>query len=70
MYVYLSEKEVFDDFDNPKALFWMEEELVYGDWTSGVNSDGTYNKVLKIPASEVGLNHLLTTSALLRDENF
>ena len=39
MYVYVSEQEKFNDFANGDALIWLEEELVYGDWTSGVNGD-------------------------------
>ena len=53
LYVYLSETEEFSDFNNKAALIWLEEELVYGDWTSGINGDGTYGKDMQIPISEV-----------------
>ena len=53
MYVYISEDEVFSDFDNGNALFWLEEELVYGDWESGMMNDGSYFKEGQIPISEV-----------------
>ena len=51
--MYISEQEKFNDFDNPDALFWVEEELVYGDWTSGMNGDGSYEKKSVLPISEV-----------------
>lgn len=40
------------DFDNPKALVWMQEGLEYGDWYSGENGDGTYTHSTQIEASE------------------
>ena len=51
--MYISESETFNDFDNPNALFWLEEELIYGDWTGGPNGDGSYIKSGQIPISEV-----------------
>lgn len=53
MYVYLSEQETFTDFENRKALIWLEEELAYGDWTSGMNNDGSYEMKSTIPISDV-----------------
>lgn len=53
MYVYLSEQEEFKDFNNKASLFWLEEELSYGDWTSGVNGDGTYEKKGSLNISQV-----------------
>ena len=53
MYVYISESEKFNDFDNTNALFWLEEELVYGDWIGGENGDGSFVKSGVIPLSEV-----------------
>ena len=40
-------------FANGDALIWLEEELVYGDWTSGVNGDGSYEKKTNLAISEV-----------------
>ncbi|XP_013401359.1 cleft lip and palate transmembrane protein 1 [Lingula anatina] len=57
MYVYLSEDETFKDFGNPKALFWLEEDLEYGDWTSGENKDGTYTKEARIKTPERVMNN-------------
>ena len=53
MYVYISEQERFTGFTNPDALIWLEEELIYGDWTSGVNGDGSYEKKTSLAISEV-----------------
>jgi len=51
MYVYLSEDEKFNDFS--VEPFWEKKGLVYGDWTSGPNGDGTYEYSGQIPASIV-----------------
>lgn len=39
--IYLSEFESFKRFDDPQSLIWFEEGLVYGDWYSGPNQDGS-----------------------------
>ncbi|XP_012219358.1 putative lipid scramblase CLPTM1 [Linepithema humile] len=39
--VYLSESEKFKQFDDPRSLIWFEEGLIYGDWYSGSNQDGS-----------------------------
>ncbi|XP_005100873.1 cleft lip and palate transmembrane protein 1 homolog isoform X2 [Aplysia californica] len=57
MYVYVSEQEEFTDFKNEKALFWFEQGLIYGDWTSGDNNDGSFEKSGKIEASETVQNN-------------
>ncbi|RZF36720.1 hypothetical protein LSTR_LSTR005033 [Laodelphax striatellus] len=51
MYVYLSEDEKFLKHDESK-LIWQKNGLIYGDWTSGPNGDGTYNFETKFQASE------------------
>jgi hypothetical protein len=53
MYVYISDKENFENFSDKSALFWMEEELQYGDWLGGPNRDGTYEKSGLIEVPEV-----------------
>ncbi len=55
MYVYISEQEIFTDYKSKEALFWLEEELVYGDWTSGPAGDGSYTKTGQLKISEVGI---------------
>uniref|UniRef100_A0A8C2RPA3 Cleft lip and palate transmembrane protein 1 n=1 Tax=Capra hircus TaxID=9925 RepID=A0A8C2RPA3_CAPHI len=47
------EHEHFTDFNATSALFWEQQDLVYGDWTSGENSDGCYEHFaeLDIPQS-------------------
>nr|XP_034174735.1 cleft lip and palate transmembrane protein 1 homolog [Osmia lignaria] len=41
LHVYLSESENFKDFDSPQPLVWLEQGLIYGDWYSGPNKDGS-----------------------------
>ncbi|XP_050430541.1 putative lipid scramblase CLPTM1 [Adelges cooleyi] len=41
MYVYLSEDKFLQEFRD-KELIWHKTNLVYGDWDSGPNFDGTY----------------------------
>lgn len=53
LYVYKSEAESFSEFNDPSALVWMKEDLVYGDWTGGPNADGTFFHSMTFPASEV-----------------
>jgi hypothetical protein len=55
-YVYISEQEFFTDFDNKAALFWLEEDLVYGDWTGGMFGDGTHEKKGTLKLSAVSGN--------------
>lgn len=52
LYIYVSEQKDFGDFNNSNALIWTKEGLVYGDWYSGENGDGTYSFSTTIPASE------------------
>lgn len=51
LYVYVSQEEVFSDFNNTESLFWFHRDLVYGDWTTGENGDGCYEqyKEMEIP---------------------
>lgn len=52
MYVFLSEEEKFTKFNDPSALIWKQENLVYGDWIAGPEGDGTYSIDYKINTSE------------------
>lgn len=40
MYVYITETNKFDEFENEKALFWMISDIEYGNWNIGKNEDG------------------------------
>lgn len=51
MYVYLSEDFEFKKFNDPAAFVWLQDGLVYGDWYSGTNGDGSYTKSLKFKPS-------------------
>uniref|UniRef100_F1KWW5 Cleft lip and palate transmembrane protein 1 n=1 Tax=Ascaris suum TaxID=6253 RepID=F1KWW5_ASCSU len=58
LYVYFSESmDQFTSFNEQKALFWKETGLVYGDWVSGPNGDGTRSKSATFPTPEVLLNN-------------
>ncbi|XP_043270617.1 cleft lip and palate transmembrane protein 1 homolog isoform X2 [Venturia canescens] len=39
--VFISESEVFKDFGKPQAHVWTEKNLIYGDWSSGPDNDGS-----------------------------
>lgn len=53
LYVYISEEEVFSDFNNTESLFWFHRDLVYGDWTMGENGDGCYEHYKELDIPEV-----------------
>ncbi|CAH1407057.1 unnamed protein product [Nezara viridula] len=52
LYVFLSEHEIFTNFNDSKALIWEKHDLVYGDWLSGTDGDGTYTFETTIKTSE------------------
>ncbi|XP_046388028.1 cleft lip and palate transmembrane protein 1 homolog [Ischnura elegans] len=52
LYVYVSEDDIFTDFNNSESLIWTQNNLVYGDWTAGPMGDGTYTHRTTIKASE------------------
>ncbi|XP_076056707.1 putative lipid scramblase CLPTM1 isoform X2 [Oratosquilla oratoria] len=52
LYAYISESEHFMNFKDPGALVWFQEDLVYGDWTSGPEEDGIWDHSVTIPTSE------------------
>lgn len=54
LHVYISEHEHFTDFNATSALFWEQQDLVYGDWTSGENSDGCYEHFAELDIPQVG----------------
>ncbi|XP_051155513.1 putative lipid scramblase CLPTM1 [Leptopilina boulardi] len=57
MNVYLSESLNFDDFSNTNAHIWTEKRLIYGDWSSGPDNDGTRVHVHKFAPSKQLLNN-------------
>ncbi|CAI9734582.1 lip and palate transmembrane 1 homolog [Octopus vulgaris] len=57
MYVYVSEQEVFTDFDNPESEFWVQKGLVYGDWASGIYKDGSYDNGKQLTLSDAVLSN-------------
>ncbi|XP_033734094.1 cleft lip and palate transmembrane protein 1 homolog [Pecten maximus] len=57
LFVYISLQEEFTDFNNPQSLFWQQKGLMYGDWTSGVDGDGSFVQSGQIPTPEVVQNN-------------
>lgn len=55
LHVYVSQNEIFSDFNNSDALFWSQRDLVYGDWTTGEASDGCYEHYGEMDIPEVSL---------------
>ncbi|KAK0397603.1 hypothetical protein QR680_002188 [Steinernema hermaphroditum] len=57
-HMYLSESGArFENFDDVASLVWKETNLVYGDWTSGRNGDGSIVKTISFPTPEVLLRN-------------
>jgi len=52
LYVFMSENELFRDFDNPKALVWFKKDLTYGDWEGGPDGDGSFTFTTKFNTTE------------------
>lgn len=52
LYVYLSEDFDFKKFNDPESFVWFQDGLVYGDWYSGKEGDGSYIKNLKFKPSK------------------
>ena len=63
LHVYISEHEHFSDFNATSALLWEQHDLVYGDWTSGENSDGCYEHFAELDIPQVGPAHNSPISA-------
>jgi len=59
LFIYVSEQETFTDFNNKDSLFWTKKGLVYGDWTSGPEGDGSFVKAGQIAASDVSITQII-----------
>jgi len=57
LHVFLSEDPEFVDFNDSGALIWTKKDLVYGDWESGPDGDGTYTFSTEIEATEALQNN-------------
>lgn len=53
MFIYISESEKFEEFDNPHSLFWNMNNIEYGDWNFGENHDGIVEMNKQIELSDV-----------------
>lgn len=57
LHVYLSEHFTEVDFKEKTNLIWLQEDLVYGDWSSGRSHDGTYKHSVVVRASKELMNN-------------
>ena len=57
LYVYLSEDPELINFNDSNALIWNKNGLVYGDWYSGENGDGTYTFTTTLDTTEALQNN-------------
>lgn len=57
LYVFISESKTFSDFQNKEALIWRKNNLIYGDWNSGPNGDGTHLLKSQIQTPPVSILH-------------
>lgn len=52
LHVYISEDQLRVDFSDVNSLIWFQKGLLYGDWVSGRNGDGTVNHHTRIHTTE------------------
>lgn len=52
LYLYVSEKEDFNEFNNTELLKWHQPDLIYGDWYGGPEGNGIYSVDVDIIATE------------------
>lgn len=52
LYLYISEREDFNEFNNTELLKWYQPDLIYGDWYGGPEGNGIYSVDVDILATE------------------
>lgn len=52
LHCYISDDFDYVNFADKKNLIWYKQGLVYGDWNSGENGDGTYSHTITIVPTE------------------
>ncbi|KAI8035362.1 putative lipid scramblase CLPTM1 [Drosophila gunungcola] len=57
LHVWLSEHPDVVNFQQKANLLWLQEDLTYGDWTSGLNGDGIFTHSLKLKTSQHLMNN-------------
>lgn len=57
LYLYYSENEEFTSFDDKKALLWHQDDIKFGSWYDGPDSDGLRKMSGKIKASASVMNN-------------
>lgn len=51
MYVFLTEEEDFDFNEDMSKMVW-NEDIEYGNWYDGPNSDGTWTREVTVPVPD------------------
>ena len=49
----MNEEEKFSKFNDSSAFVWEQEDLLYGDWTAGLNGDGIFTTSIEFIPTEV-----------------
>lgn len=57
LHVWLSDNEYGVDFKNSKNFLWHQEDLIYGDWSSGSKGDGSYERSVTIKTTPQLMNN-------------
>lgn len=57
-YVFISEMDQFEQFDDKSALFWRVNDIEYGNWNIGKNQDGIIEYSNQIELTNVCRNFL------------
>ncbi|KAJ8385036.1 hypothetical protein AAFF_G00195660 [Aldrovandia affinis] len=52
LHVYITQNELFSEFNDTEALFWYQRDLVFGDWVTGDTGDGCYEQYREMDISE------------------
>ncbi|XP_067136586.1 putative lipid scramblase CLPTM1 [Centruroides vittatus] len=52
LYLFVSEHEEFNEFNNSDLLKWYQPDLIYGDWYGGPEGNGIYTVDVDILATE------------------
>ncbi|XP_050296880.1 putative lipid scramblase CLPTM1 [Anthonomus grandis grandis] len=51
LYVYLAETDMLTNYHHSQ-LFWIKENIIYGDWTAGPNKDGIFEIEKEVPITD------------------
>ncbi|KAI9584030.1 cleft lip and palate transmembrane protein 1 homolog [Glossina fuscipes] len=57
LHVWLSDDPFEVNFKQTSNLLWFQEDLIYGDWSSGPNGDGTYHHSISLKTTPRLMNN-------------